>query len=425
VVLITYIDPASEELLLKVILGSVQVKAHVVTVDEKEAGLRGLLNFGHTVGHAIEAILYPEMLHGECVSIGMVREAEIARHLGILNNVSVGRLVRCLQSYGLPVSVDDKIVKERCPHKHCSVDQLLDIMRIDKKNQGDKKRIVLLSKIGKTHEEGASFVQDEVIRTILSPAMQIVPSHPRKSTIALNVPGSKSLSNRALVMAALGTGPCRLRGLLHSDDVQVMLDALQKLVGITFAWEDNGETLLIHGGGGKLAVPETELYLGNAGTSSRFLTTVCALIRSSKAGPKSTVITGNARMKQRPIGPLVTALTANGTKIKYLESSGCLPLEIDASEQGLNGGTIHLSASVSSQYVSSILLSAPYAANPVLLDLTGDAVISQPYIDMTIAMMDSFGIKVKRIAGTNQYRVPQGVYKNPAEYLVEGTSVSP
>lgn len=83
-------DLESEKMLLDVILGSIQVKAHVVTIDEKETGLRGLLNFGHTVGHAIEAIMYPEMLHGECVSIGMVHEAEISRNLGILNNVSVG-----------------------------------------------------------------------------------------------------------------------------------------------------------------------------------------------------------------------------------------------------------------------------------------------------------------------------------------------
>jgi pentafunctional AROM polypeptide len=85
------LDEQSVELLTKVILGSAQVKAHVVTVDEKETGLRGLLNFGHTIGHAIEAIVFPELLHGECVAIGMVMEAEISRHLGHLNNVSVGR----------------------------------------------------------------------------------------------------------------------------------------------------------------------------------------------------------------------------------------------------------------------------------------------------------------------------------------------
>ncbi|KAJ3163934.1 3-dehydroquinate dehydratase (3-dehydroquinase) [Geranomyces variabilis] len=411
------------QLLLRVILGSVRVKAHVVTADEKEGGLRGLLNFGHSVGHAIEAILSPEMLHGECVSIGMVREAEIARHLGFLNDVAVGRLVRCLQSYGLPVSIDDKIVKQRVGKKHCSVDQLLDIMRIDKKNQGDKKKIVMLAGIGRTVEPRASVVPDYAIRNILSPAMQVTSTNATKS-VEIKVPGSKSLSNRALVLAALGEGQCRLHGLLHSDDVQVMLDALQKLVGIKFAWENDGEVLVITGGGGRLRVPGNDIYLGNAGTAARFLTTVCALIPSGQHGHDAAIVTGNARMQQRPIGPLVDALRANGVKIEYTGKEGSLPLKIKPNGTGLPGGDIKLSASVSSQYVSSILISAPYAAASVALDLSGDHVISQPYIDMTIAMMESFGIKVERVAGTNTYKVPRGVYKNPADYYIEADASS-
>ncbi|KAI8916776.1 EPSP synthase-domain-containing protein [Powellomyces hirtus] len=417
------VDSEEVQLLLRVILGSVRVKAHVVTADEKEGGLRGLLNFGHSIGHAIEAILSPEMLHGECVSLGMVREAEIARHLGFLNDVAVGRLVRCLQAYGLPVSLEDKIVKQRVPHKHCPVDQLLDIMRIDKKNQGDKKKIVMLAGIGRTVEPRASVVPDDVIRKILSPAMQITPPS-ASSSVDIKVPGSKSLSNRALVLAALGEGECRLHGLLHSDDVQVMLDALQKLVGITFAWENDGETLVITGGGGRLRVPSKEVYLGNAGTAARFLTTVCALIPTGRDGIETAVVTGNPRMQQRPIGPLVDALRNNGVNVEYRGKEGSLPLEIKPNGSGLPGGLIKLSASVSSQYVSSILISAPYAKEPVTLDLSGEHVISQPYIDMTIAMMDSFGIKVDRVNGTNTYKIPRGVYKNPANYYVEADASS-
>ncbi|KAJ3324463.1 3-dehydroquinate dehydratase (3-dehydroquinase) [Boothiomyces sp. JEL0866] len=415
-------DSESEELLVKVILGSVQVKAHVVTVDEKETGLRGLLNFGHTVGHAIEAIVFPDLLHGECVSIGMVIEAEISRHLGHLNNVSVGRLVKCLQSYGLPVSLFDKIYKQRT-RRVCSVEQMLNIMKVDKKNQGDKKRMVLLATIGKTYQPHASFVEDRIITRVLSAAIQVIPQDKTGKTVSLNVPGSKSISNRALVMAALGKGQCKLRGLLHSDDVQVMLESLQKLVGISFNWEDGGETLVIEGGAGRLRVPDTELYLGNAGTASRFLTTVCSLISEPHKAGIPTVLTGNARMKQRPIGPLVTALQQNGTKVKFLENEGCFPLEITPNN-GLAGGAIKLSASVSSQYVSSILISAPYAQEEVVLDLTGDSVISQPYIDMTVAMMKSFGISVERLGDSNQYRVPKGVYQNPSEYLVEADASS-
>ncbi|KAJ3046464.1 3-dehydroquinate dehydratase (3-dehydroquinase), partial [Rhizophlyctis rosea] len=365
----------------------------------------------------------PEMLHGECISIGMVREAEIARHLGYLNEVAVGRLVRCLQAYGLPVSLDDKKVKQLAPHKHCPVDRLLDIMKVDKKNQGNQKRIVMLAGIGKTYEPKASDIADDVIRLILAPAQKVI-APKQKIDVKLNVPGSKSISNRALVMAALGEGTCRLHGLLHSDDVQFMLDALHKLVGITFQWENNGEILVLNGGGGKLRVPNSELYLGNAGTASRFLTSVCALIPQPGPGGKGTTLTGNPRMKQRPIGPLVTALRTNGVSVDYLENEGTFPLYITPNGSGLPGGNIKLSASVSSQYVSSILISAPYAAKPVTLDLSGEHVISQPYIDMTIAMMESFGINVKRIPGTNCYEIPTGVYKNPENYIVEADASS-
>jgi pentafunctional AROM polypeptide len=171
-----------------------------------------------------------------------------------------------------------------------------------------------------------------------------------------------------------------------------------------------------------------ELYLGNAGTASRFLTTVCALVSDTTGDVTSTTITGNARMKQRPIGPLVDALAANGAKVQYLESQGCLPLSIEAN--GFQGGHIQLAASVSSQYVSSILLCAPYAKQQITLELTGGQVISQPYIDMTIAMMREFGIDVQRqrdeITGKllDVYYIPKGVYSNPSNYSVESDASS-
>lgn len=132
------------------------------------------------------------------------------------------------------------------------------------------------------------------------------------------------------------------------------------------------------------------------GTASRFLTSVCALIQKSETNTTSTVLTGNDRMHQRPIGPLVDALKSNGCEISFLGTHGCLPLQITPTLNGLKGGIIELSASISSQYVSSILMAAPYARESVTLTLTGGIVISQQYIDMTIAMMASFGIHVTR-----------------------------
>ena len=104
----------------------------------RETGLRNLVNFGHTIGHAIEAVLTPSMLHGECVSIGIILEAEVARQLGVLSQVAVGRLTRCLQAYGLPVSLSDRRITSLPASSQLSVNRLLDIMRIDKKNSGPR-----------------------------------------------------------------------------------------------------------------------------------------------------------------------------------------------------------------------------------------------------------------------------------------------
>ncbi|KAI0251026.1 EPSP synthase-domain-containing protein [Lactifluus subvellereus] len=422
---------AAQKLLLSVIVGSISVKAHIVTNDERETtGLRNLVNFGHTIGHAIEAVLTPSMLHGECISVGIILEAEVARQLGHLGQVGVGRLTRCLKSYNLPVSLSDPRIMGLPTSKLLTVDRLLDIMRIDKKNTGPEKKIVLLATIGKTVEQKASVVPDVVIAKTLAEAAKVIPGVPTKSPVRMATPGSKSLSNRALVLAALGSGTCRLRNLLHSDDTQVMMTALHELKGARFEWEDGGETLVVHGGQGALSVPPKgkEIYLGNAGTAARFLTTVCTLVQPSETGPAATVITGNARMKQRPIGALVNALSANGSQIKYLESEGCLPLSI--APAGLKGGRIKLAASVSSQYVSSILLCAPYAEEPVILELTGGQVISQPYIDMTIAMMRTFGVEVAREVDPatgrvlDVYNIPKAVYRNPQEYNIESDASS-
>ncbi|KAF2148827.1 Pentafunctional AroM protein [Myriangium duriaei CBS 260.36] len=410
--------------LKRIVLGSARVKAHVVSADEREGGLRNLLNFGHSIGHAMEAILTPQILHGECVAIGMVREAELARYLGVLPPGAVARLVKCISSYGLPMSLLDKTVRRRSANKQCPVDDLISIMAVDKKNVGTTKKIVLLSAIGKTHEPKASSVADKDIRLALSDAIKVFPRIPQSSIVSCKPPGSKSISNRVLLLAALGQGTCRITNLLHSDDTQVMLTAINKLGGATYTWEDNGNTLVLSGNGGALRATAEELYLGNAGTASRFLTTAVSL--ASPYASSHTILTGNARMQERPQGPLVEALRSNGVDIEYLGKPGSssLPLRI-AAAGGFKGGDIELNAKVSSQFVSSILMCAPYAKNPVTLRLVGDKVISQPYIDMTISMMASFGVQVLRSeTEANVYHVPKQAYTNPSEYEVESDASS-
>ena len=402
-----------------------------MSADEREGGLRNLLNFGHSIGHAMEAILTPQILHGEAVAMGMVKEAELARYLGVLDPSAVARLSKCIASYGLPTSLADKTVRKRSANKHCPVDEMIKIMAVDKKNAGKQKKVVLLSGIGRTHEKKASSVADRDIKLILSPSVLVHPGIPSDSVVTCTPPGSKSISNRVLVLAALGSGSCRITNLLHSDDTQVMLDALSKMQGATFSWENDGKELVVTGNGGDLKATNTELYLGNAGTASRFLTSVAALAQPV-GDITSTVLTGNARMKERPIAPLVKSLRSMGVDVAYNENEGSLPVRVSAcgafgasSGEKAFTGEIELAATVSSQYVSSILMCAPYSAKPVTLRLVGGKPISQPYIDMTIAMMAAFGVQVEKSESEpNTYHIPSKAYVNPSEYVVESDASS-
>ncbi|KNC87071.1 hypothetical protein SARC_00815 [Sphaeroforma arctica JP610] len=391
-----------------IVTQSASVKAEVVTADEKEGGLRGLLNFGHTIGHAIEALCQPEMLHGEAVAIGMMREVEVARALGILSQANVSRLARMLKLYRLPTVMP----------RHLTIPDLMKKMSVDKKNTNGVKRLVLIKTLGEVDGREPKCVDDLTLTRVLSEYVRVVPSDKANQINAtVRVPGSKSISNRALLMTSLSEGQCDVSGLLHSDDTQVMVDAL-KSFGVGVSQLENGEVMRITGSGGKFTTADVEIYLGNAGTASRFLTTAVTLCPEGAI----TTLTGNARMKERPIGPLVDALRANGTPIEYLESEGCLPLKIPGG--GLNGGLIELSAAVSSQYVSSILISAPYAKEQVCLSLVGDEVISQPYIDMTNQLLKQFGVDVEREDGTDIYNIHTTTPQNPAKFLVEGDASS-
>lgn len=413
-----------EEVFKRIVLGSARVKAEVVSADEREGGLRNLLNFGHSIGHAYEAIWTPEILHGECVAVGMVKEAELARYLGVLPPGAVARLTKAISSYGLPTSPSDKFITKKT-HKQCPTEELLHRMAVDKKNAGSKKKIVLLSAIGKCYEPQATKVADKDIRIPLSSSVLVKPGVPKGLNVSCKPPGSKSISNRVLLLAALSKGKCRIGNLLHSDDTQYMLSAISKLGGATYGWEDEGKVLVLNGNGGALKASPEEIYIGNAGTASRFLTTALSLAHATPEA-SHTVLTGNARMQERPQGPLVDALRSNGVSIDYIGKPGSqsLPVRI-ASTGGFEGGDIELTAKVSSQYVSSILMCAPYAKNPVTLRLVGGKVISQAYIDMTITMMASFGVQVTRSkTEANVYHVPKQPYQSPAEYEVESDASS-
>lgn len=399
-------------ILKDIIVRSVQIKAEVVLQDEREGGMRAILNAGHSIGHAVEAILLPELLHGECVSIGLVEECLLARYYGLLDNAAIRRLENLLKAYALPTKVPTSL----------KVNDILDKMAVDKKNKGGKKEIVMVTSIGAVKSNPwTTTVPDEHLRLQLSPSVSI---HPGSCSGSLSVPGSKSLSNRILLLAALGRGTCVIKGLLHSQDTQVMLDSLQQL-GVQFQWQRNADTneieLVMHGCQGQLKTPQKQLFLNNAGTASRFLTTVVTLLPNGQ-----TILTGNNRMKERPIKDLVDTLRSNGCQIEYLEKQGSLPLSITGNGVGLKGGELQLSANISSQFVSSILLSAPLAASPLVLKLdssSGKSVVSKPFIDMTVELMKQFGVQVEE-KKPFEYHVSQGVWNNPSTFQVEGDASS-
>jgi len=198
----------------------------------------------------------------------------------------------------------------------------------------------------------------------------------------VRVPGSKSLTNRALVAAALASGPSTLRGGLRSDDTRVMIDALRAL---GCAIDTDRDVWHVRGSDGRLQAPATTLDAGNSGTTARFLSAACALAN----GP--VVIDGNDRMRERPIDDLVRALRALGVECEILGADGCPPLRVAGG--GIPGGEAWIDARRSSQYVSAILLAAPYAERDVELSLIDGALVSRPYVELTLQLMHEFGAK--------------------------------
>ncbi|WP_345826970.1 3-phosphoshikimate 1-carboxyvinyltransferase [Pantoea sp. BRR-3P] len=230
----------------------------------------------------------------------------------------------------------------------------------------------------------------------------------------VNLPGSKSVSNRALLLAALAKGTTRLTNLLDSDDVKHMLNALHAL-GVQFTLSADRTVCEVVGNAGPLQAEKSlELFLGNAGTAMRPLAAALCL------GQQSVVLTGEPRMKERPIGHLVDALRQGGANIDYLEQTDYPPVRLNG---GFVGGEVSVDGSVSSQFLTALLMTAPLAEQDTIISIKGD-LVSKPYIDITLHLMRSFGVDVDN--QNYQRFVVQGQqqYLSPGEYLVEGDASS-
>ena len=217
----------------------------------------------------------------------------------------------------------------------------------------------------------------------LSPSLHITSiNHHLNATV--RVPGSKSLTNRALLIAALAKGTTRLTNALFSDDSKYFAKALQTL-GFDVLLDDVNHEMTITGLGGKIPAKRAELFIGNAGTAARFLSAFLTL------GNGEYILDGEPRMRERPIGDLIEALNQLGVEMEA--KNNCPPVEIFA--KGLSGGKTKIAGNISSQFLSALLMVAPYAQSPIEIELTTD-LNSKPYVDMTISIMKDFGVEIER-----------------------------
>ena len=231
----------------------------------------------------------------------------------------------------------------------------------------------------------------------------------------INVPGSKSLSNRALLLAALAEGETELTNLLDSEDIEHMLNALTKL-GINYHLSEDKTQCVVQGNGGAFNVAEPlELFLGNAGTAMRPL---CAALAASNV---DTVLTGEPRMEERPIGDLVDALREADAEVTYLKNEGYPPLQIKG--KTLNGGEMSVDGSVSSQFLTALLMAAPLFSGDVTIRIKGE-LVSKPYIDITLDTMAKFGVTVKNDNYQTFTISGDAKYIAPGKFMVEGDASS-
>jgi 3-phosphoshikimate 1-carboxyvinyltransferase len=240
------------------------------------------------------------------------------------------------------------------------------------------------------------------------PHLDLAPAARAAGTVRL--PGSKSISNRALLLAALADGVTSLGGVLEADDTARMLDALRAL-GVDWTRSGEGE-YAVRGVDGAFPVRRAELFLGNAGTALRPLTAALALTGGTYR------LAGVPRMHERPIGDLVDALRTLGAEIGYLGRAGYPPLEIRPAGRGVRDATT-VRGDVSSQFLSALLMALPLAGRPVAVDVAGE-LVSKPYVEITLDLMRRFGVVLER-NGWRRFAAPAGArYRTPGRLEVEG-----
>jgi len=223
----------------------------------------------------------------------------------------------------------------------------------------------------------------------------------------VTVPGSKSYTHRMLIAAALAKGVSTLKNALVSEDTQFTMEALRQM-GVQI--EVNSAGVCVDGKGGRLEPCDAPIYLGNSGTSMRLLTGVAAL------GKGTYNLTGNARMQMRPIKDLLDAMQQMGIKARSVKDNGCPPVEVAGI--AIDAEQVDINCQNSSQYLSALLLMAPCTSQGLEIRVAGGPPVSKPYIDLTVALMETFGIRLDR-RGYQKFKVPGGQFYCAGKYVVE------
>ncbi|MEJ2037961.1 MAG: 3-phosphoshikimate 1-carboxyvinyltransferase [Desulfosarcinaceae bacterium] len=227
-----------------------------------------------------------------------------------------------------------------------------------------------------------------------------------KAKASVQVPGSKSYTHRTLIAAALSDGACMVRNPLRSEDTQLTLEALGRM-GV--AYKDQGEALELAGCSGRLGPCREPIHLGTSGTSMRLLAGIVVL------GQGTYTLTGSERMHQRPIQPLLDSLKELGVEARSLAGNGCPPVAVEGGQ--CPGGRTRIDCSVSSQYLSALMLAGPCLAHGLRINVTGGPV-SKPYIDLTVDILHTFGIRLER-DGYTRFKIPGGQVYQAGDYTVE------
>lgn len=382
-------------LLSELIARNVQIKSDVVSKDEFETGDRKLLNFGHTVGHAIENTY--ELLHGHAVSIGMAAACRLSVAVGGFSVAQQERVIRVLQQYGLPV--------------HLSFDKkkVFDILKMDKKRVRDDISFILLKKIGHAVIQQVPLKELEALLESIHTYIpskytaMIVTIHPSAVTGSVRAPASKSSMQRACAAALLSKGQTRVMQPGRSNDDRAALDVIQKLGARVVENRDGSFTIDSTG----VQPVAGEINCGESGLGIRMFTPIAAL------SGKEIVITGTGSLVNRPMHFFEEVLPQAGVSIG--SNGGKLPLRIKGP---LVPQDIEVDGSLSSQFLTGLLMAYGAAgANGVSIKVNN--LTSKPYIDLTLDVMRRFGVQVAH-QDYQVFHFHQTDGYQPTTYTVEG-----